>query len=61
VSFDTALGAVSKLSFVPISVLAEKFNPQNTPCIFIVTLRADKPIWSAKSDFICTVSISKKI
>jgi hypothetical protein len=27
------LGAVSKLSFGPTSVLTEKFNPQNTPCI----------------------------
>jgi hypothetical protein len=30
------LGAVSKLSFVPISMLTEKFNPQNTPCIIPV-------------------------
>jgi hypothetical protein len=30
------IGAVSKLSFVPISMLAEKFNPQNTLCIISV-------------------------
>jgi hypothetical protein len=32
-NYKYLLGAVSKLSFGPISVLAEKFNPQNTPCI----------------------------
>jgi hypothetical protein len=30
------LGTVSKMSFVPISLLAEKLNPQNTSCIIPV-------------------------